>query len=175
MNNGSLTASVGLRVSGTKAPQGTATTSTLPSPDAGASAGVEARWTYGTGSGQVDLIVAQDRTLNATTAETLNLYDGTVKDLFGDAAAFRKLKFLGVWVVTGGDSAGVAVGGAASNATAAFFADATDKVKVFPSGPGFQTGSPAGVTVGATTCNLKVENLGAVAVTYRLVLGGTSA
>lgn len=168
-------ASFGASCDATYAPQGVS--STLNSTVIDQVANVQMTpLTYGTTSGKVDLITCSDRTLTATTAATYDLYTGTdLKDLDGLTCAFRKIKFIQISIVSGGDATGVRIGGAASNQWVAFFADVTDMAKIFPSGPPFVGGSPAGVAVGATTCNLKIENLGAVSVTYRVLIAGTSA
>jgi len=132
--------------------------------------------TYGTGSGAADILCFQTRTINATTTLTLDLYTGTdLKDVFGDTAALRKVKSIAVWVDSGGDTAGVRIGGAGTNPWPAFFADgASDKHLIFPSGPPYLGGSPAGVAVGALKCNLKIENLGTVSVVVGIAVAGTS-
>lgn len=173
MTAGTVRVSNGAKVSGTYPPQGV--TGELNNFVVSQSADAAAALSYGTASGQADLLVCQDRTLAATTAATYDLYTGTdLKDLAGLTAALRKVKYLGVFIVSGGDTAGVAIGGAA-NPWPGFFADVSDKAKIFPSGPPYQGGSPAGVaTVVTTGINLKVENLGAVSVTVRIVIAGTS-
>lgn len=132
---------------------------------------------YGTSSAQADIIVQRTRTLNAATAETLDLYSGggtTLNDLFDDVAAFRKVKFLSISVDSGGDTSGVRIGAANTNEWVGFFDAAGDMIKIFPGGPPFAVGSPAGVAVGSTTKHLKIENLGAAAVTYTITVAGTS-
>jgi len=174
MTDGYLRASTSLRVKGVFPPQGV--TGSLSSHTINQAAGVTVgTLTYGTTSGKVDLIVVQDRTLTATTAATYDLYTGgDLKDLDGLTAALRKVKYVQVSIVSGGDSSGVRVGGAASDEWVGFFAAAGDMHLIFPSGPPFLGGSPAGKAVGAATKNLKVENLGAVSVTVRIVIAGTS-
>lgn len=132
--------------------------------------------TYGTASGQVDLVTCSQRTVNAASSATYDLYTGTdLKDLLGGTCAFRKVKYVLVTIESGGDASGVVVGGAASDEWVGFFSAAGDKLKIFPGGPAFQAGSPAGVAVGAATKNLKIENAGAAAVTVSIVVAGTSA
>jgi hypothetical protein len=132
--------------------------------------------TYGTASGQADIFCFQTRTILAAATLTLDLYTGTdLKDLFGDTAALRKVKGLCVWVDSGGDASGVRVGGAASDAWVAFFANTSDKHLIFPSGPPYLGGSPAGVAVGNTTKNLLLENLSAVTAVVGIAIAGTSA
>lgn len=169
-----LRASFGMACDSTYAPQGV--TSTLNSTTVSQTANSQmTTLTYGTTSGKVDLISCSDRTLTATTAVTYDLYTGTdLKDLNGLTCAFRKIKFISITIISGGDATGVQIGGAAATQWVAFFADVTDKAKIFPSGPPFVQGSPAGVAVGAATNLFKVENLGAVSVTYRILIAGTS-
>lgn len=132
--------------------------------------------TYGTTSGKADIVVYQTRTLATVTAATYDLYTGTdLKDIFGDTAAFRKIKSLCVWVDSGGDAAGVTIGAAGSNIWPAFFGNSSDVWNIFPSGPPLVGGSPAGVAVGAATCNLKILNNGAVSVVVGIAIAGTSA
>lgn len=131
---------------------------------------------YGTGSGQFDILCFQTRTINAASTLTLDLYAGTdLEDVFDKTAPLRKVKGLCVWVDSGGDTAGVAVGGAASDTWVAFFAHTSDKHLIFPSGPAYLGGSPAGVAVGSSTKNLLIENLGAVSVVVGIAVAGTSA
>jgi hypothetical protein len=121
--------------------------------------------TYGTGSGKIDIFCAGEFILPASSSLTLNLFDGgaTTSDLVrivtGAAAGMILCKSLTVSVVAGGDSSGVAVGGAASNAFFGFLNASTDKVKIYPDGPALTMGSPAGATVSSSAKNVKIENL----------------
>lgn len=130
--------------------------------------------TYGTGSGQADQFVVLTKTISATTAATYDLYTGTdLKDLFVDTAAGRKLKSIVIWVDSGGDSSGVRIGGGSQPIP--LFVDSSDKFDIFPSGPPFMAGSPAGIAIGAATNNLRIENLGAVSVVVGIALAMTSS
>lgn len=174
MTDGRVTASTKLSVTGRYPPQGVSSSLAESRISQGASVDIESL-AFGTASGQVDLISCSDRTIAATTTATYDLYTGTdLKDLSGLTCAFRKVKMVQVSIVDGGTATGVRIGGAAANAWVAFFADATDKSLIFPSGPPFLQGSPAGVAVGSSTKNLLVENLGASPVTVRIVIAGTS-
>lgn len=171
MTTGTSQVSVGISATGTLTPSG----GSLATNTSAASAGITQSTSYGTGSGQADLFVLREKTLTAGASATYDLYTGTdLPDVFGDTAAFRKLKEVVIWVSSGGDASGVRIGGAASNPTLMNFADASDKALIFPSGLPFVAGSPAGFTVSAGAANLKVENLGAVSVTVRVWLAGTS-
>lgn len=131
------------------------------------------RLPFGVGAGTASLVVVTARSLAAGSSETLNLYDGSLLDVYGDAAPFRVLRGVSVWVESDGDSAGVTFGDAASNATPLFFGDPAHTQTVYPGGPAAVGGSPAGVTVTASTCNLKIVNNGAVPVSYGLLLLGS--
>jgi hypothetical protein len=158
------------------AAQGTASPNGLETPTANASGTASLSLATGTSSGQCDIICAGEFTLAGGASVTWDLYTGTdFKDVFGQTAAFRKLRGVAVVIVSGGDASGVIVGNAASNQTPLFFGAATQTWTVFPSGPPMVGGSPAGIAVGNTTCNLKVANAGAVSVTFRVLLAGTSA
>lgn len=178
MIDGEVSASTACSVRGTYPPQGVS--STLRNTAIAQSADADTTTlTYGTASGNVDLITCSDRTLaiqgTAGDDATYDLYTGTdLKDLDGLTCAFRKVKFIQISIISGGDTLGVRIGGAASNEWVGFFAAAGDKHLIFPGGPAYQAGSPAGIAVGSSTKNLFIENLGAAAVTLRIVIAGTS-
>lgn len=173
-----LVASSAVAVSATYPPQGVA--STLANARISQIANVTVTsMTFGTASGLVDLITCSDRTYTAaggaTPSVTYDLFTGTdLKDLDGQTCAFRKVKFIQVSIVSGGDAAGIRIGGAAADAWTAFFSAITHKALIFPSGPAYVGGSPAGVAVGTLTKNLFIENLSAVAVTVRILIAGSS-
>jgi hypothetical protein len=114
-------------------------------------------------------------TLAAGASKTYDLYGGTdLPDLFGDPAPLRTLRAVAVVIESGGDAAGVKVGNAATPC-GLFFGTATDTQLIFPNGPSFLQGSPAGVAVTAGANNLKVQNLGAVPVTVTVHAAGVKA
>ena len=176
MNGGTFRASTGITATGVKAPQGNGLDEFLSDAKVTASGSAQQSVSYGTGEGRFDLMVSQTRGLGPGASETFDLYTGTdVLTVFGETANFRVIRTVGIYVVSGGDTSGVAIGGASSNVWTGFFSDSTDKVKVFPSGPALVMGAPGGVAVTSTTCNLKVANLGAVSVSYRLIIVGAAA
>lgn len=129
--------------------------------------------TFGTASGQFDTPAVKSVVLGAGASVTYDLYTGSdILQLDGSAAPFRTVKYVGVFILSGGDASGISVGGAASNAWGAFFADASDIAKHFPSGVPFQQSSPAGVSVGSSTKNFNIANNGAVDVTLGVVVAG---
>lgn len=143
-------------------------TATLPLPP------VVASLLFGAASGQMNLLVCQSRGLQAGASETLDLFTGTdAKDIDGQTAAFRLLKWAIFWVIAGGDSTGVTVGNAASNAQLMTLGGTTPTATIYPSGPPLLLGSPAGSVVDASHKNLKVLNNSPTAlVTYGLLLAG---
>lgn len=129
---------------------------------------------HGTATGEVDTIVCQDRVISAGSSVTYDLYTGTdLLDLNSGTAAFRLIRYIGVFIESGGDSSGVRVGGASSNEWIGFFVAAGDKQDIFPDALPWQASSRVGKSVGSSTKNFKIENLGAVAVTVRIAIGGT--
>lgn len=168
-------ASTGINLSGTFAPAQGVTTEDIRNTIVPQRASAQSSLTFGTTSGKADILICQDRTLIAVMAATYDLYTGTdLKDINGLTAALRKVKYLGVVILSGGDTAGVAIGNAA-NPWPGFFGASNDIAKIFPDGPSYQGGSPAGVALTVTTnINLKIENLGAVPVTFRVIIAGTS-
>lgn len=178
LTGGSIQGATSIQVKGTAAPQGTASSSTLQALTTTVTGSAQESLTYGTGSGQVNLIVAQDRTLAASTSETLDLYGSTtpLADIFGASALFRHIKYIAIYIVSGGDVNGLAIGNAASNPFLGPLGGTTPTILVYPGGPGFQIGEPtAGWAVSSTAGQLKIANeSSAASVTYRLVIGGTS-
>jgi hypothetical protein len=173
---GSLRTTIGTTVRGVYPPQGDATDPPLASTTVSHFANDQpAILQFGTGAGTFDLLSCSDREIPAVSSVTYDLYTGTdLAGLVGETAAFRHVRMLKISIVSGGDTSGVRVGGAASDEWVGFFESAGDSLDIFPDGPPFMVGSPAGKAVGAATKNLKIENLGAVEVVVRIVIGGTA-
>lgn len=173
MSSGTLVVETGFRASGTYPPPGLATE--LNAATVRQVFNVQANHSFGTAEGEVDTIVVQDRSLTASGTATYDLYTGTdLLDINSGNAPFRRVRYFGVAVISGGDSSGVAIGAASSNIWVGFFSDSSDKHKIYPDGPAYQGGSPAGATVTSTTKNIKFENLSTSAsVVIRIVVGGT--
>jgi hypothetical protein len=155
-------------------PQGTATVA-LDKPTTSAVGSGELNLSFGTGSGEADIHCAGDFTLTAGASVTWDIYTGTdFKDVFNQTAAFRKLKGIFVAITSGGDTAGVTIGNAASNQCGLWFGAVTATWKIYPSGTPFIGSQPAGLTIAAGNANLKITNSSAVSVTVRVVLSGSS-
>jgi len=168
-----------VQLSGTLPPPGSAPSNTLPGSTANPTATTKQELTYGLSDGEIDVPLTGEYLIAAGGALTLNLYDGgtTASDLtnlFGGASNLRVVRSLTFAVVSGGDSSGVAIGGAASNEFYGFFAAAGDKVKIYPDGPALALGSPAGAAVTSSAKNVKIENLGAAEVVVRVSAAGAS-
>jgi hypothetical protein len=159
-------------------PQGTSATVLLPQPAAGATGSGEQDVAFGTASGQGDLFCAGDfdlAPLGMGGTKTFDLFAGTdFKDLFGQTAAFRKLKAIFVGIVTGGDTAGVTIGNAGASPLGVWFGAVGSTWTIYPGGVPFVGGQPAGVTVDNTHKNVLLTNGSAVAVTVRVILVGSS-
>ncbi len=156
-------------------PQGTASPSGLESPSADAQGTGSQTLSYGTSSGAADILCAGDFTLAAAGTVEWDLFTGTdFKDVFGQTAAFRKLRGLFIAITDGGDTAGVTIGDAATDPNPLFFGAVDQTWTIFPDGPPMMGGSPAGVAVAGATSNLLITNNGAVEVTVRVMLAGTS-
>jgi hypothetical protein len=128
---------------------------------------------HGTGSGQADLIFADQRTIANSSSEELDL-SGTLKNAFGDNQAFVKIK--GLLIKNLSPTQTLTIGGAASNAWAAWAGAANDVVKIGPGG-WHVFGEPAGFAVTAGTGDLlKIAN-GAAGdpADYIIAIIGTSA
>lgn len=168
-------ATVGVSVSASRSAQGNASPLTLPAPRTDASATAEHQIAFGTATAEGDIVCAKQDKLNPGAIATYDLYTGAdVLDLLAGAAPLRTLRGIVVVINSGGDAAGVRIGGAASNAHPLFFAAANDMQLIAPGGPAFIQGTPTGVAITTLLRNLKIENLGAVAVTYTVYLCGAS-
>lgn len=178
LTGGTVVGATSIQIKGTAAPQGTASSSSLQSLSTTVTGGAQESLTFGTGSGQANLIVAQDRTLAASSNETLDLYGSTtpLADIFGASALFRHIKYVAVYIVSGGDVNGLLIGGAGSNPFLGPLGGTSPTVLVYPNGPGFQVGEPtAGWSATTSAGQLKIANeSSAVSVTYRIVIGGTT-
>jgi hypothetical protein len=177
MDAGKLTSTAAFDLFGTLAAQGTASTLTVPAAVRAAARSVQVRFTFGTGAGQVDTLVVQERALAASASETLDLSDGSLLDIFGEANGLQTLKYLLVTLIanpagtTGASS--LTVGAAASNAHALWLGSGTDTASVVKDGVPLQMGDGTGKAVDGTHKNLKVLNAdGTNAATYLLVLAG---
>ena len=173
---GALQISTQAKLSGLQiAPQGTATNVTLPNPTAEATASGTAAFAFGTGSGQCSIYCTADYLLNASGTVTIDIYANGLPNALGGDANFRTLKACVFSIVTGGDTAGVTIGNAASNAHALFFGTQTSTWTIYPGASGIPLSgsSAAGATVDATHRNIKItNNSSSVAVTVRVVLAG---
>lgn len=132
---------------------------------------------YGTGVGTASIIVSQSYVISAGATLTLDLYDGSLTDIAGSAAAFRLLRAYAIAIAGGGDSAGVTIGNAGSNPHPLFFGATSATKTIYPSSDSDGGGNSAGVGVAvtATVRNVKLVNNGAVPVTVSVNFAGTQA
>ena len=169
MTDGTWKLSTALRVRGSKTAGNAAAATPYALTD-----GVQQALSFGLGDGAVTVFVSQFRTLVAGAAETHDLYDGSLLDVFGDPATFRVLRAYAVWVESGGDAAGLTVSNAASNSCPLWHGAAWQKT-LYPDSPGDSGGQKAGLAVSSAASRFTVTNNAAVATTYGLFLAGTLA
>lgn len=176
LTGGTFQISAAARISGaTIAPQGDASSNGLSSPTADATGSGQQNTDYGTASSQADILCAGDFDIPAGGTLTIDIYTGSdLPNVFGGAAPFRTLRSVLFAITAGGDSSGVVVGNAASNANQMFFGAQTHTWTIFPSGPPLVGGSDAGVAVDATHKNINLHNAGAADATVRIMLAGGS-
>lgn len=140
--------------------------------------GISPTITVGTGSGYADYFIERTVVIPALSSVTLDLYAGTdLKSIEDTNAPLAAVKLILVWLdADTGDTSGVRVGpSGVSNGWLANFRTASDYAVIYPGGPAWQAGSPAGITVSSTSKNLKLENLGAVAATASIKIAGSSS
>jgi hypothetical protein len=130
---------------------------------------------YGAGSSLFNQIIVRTVDLNPGVSATYDLYTGTdLPNVLSETAALRAVMSASVYVVSGGDATGVIIGDAATDVWAANFGGTTETATIYPGGPPWQCGKPAGIAVTSSAKNLKIENAGAVAVTVRISICGSS-
>ena len=125
----------------------------------------------GTGNNQASKVFADQRSLNATTAEDLDLAGGSLPDPVGVALTFATVKAL---LVRSADAnVGVLRVGGDANFVPLFGA-AADFIIVNPGGTLLLVAPLTGYTVtGGSGDIIQVENTGASAATYDIIIIGT--
>ncbi len=127
----------------------------------------------GTGANQSDLIYSDQRTLNASASETLDLT--ALTNAFGAAINFAKVKAILI-KASSGNTNNVAYG----NATAPFIGPlsvGTATISLPPDGAMMLAAPGSGWTVtGGSADEIKIANsAGSTTVTYDIIIIGTSA
>jgi hypothetical protein len=125
---------------------------------------------YGTASGQSNILIYATVTINASSSLTININTGAV-DIFGaTAATMLHLKYIGIFITSGGDVNGLLIDGSASNPFLGYGIAGTTGPIIYPNGTGFQAGEPTvGITVSSGAANIKLTNESsavAIVVTY---------
>lgn len=132
--------------------------------------------TNGTGANQADKVFSDQRTLSASSSESLDLA-GSLTDAFGATITFARIKLIMI-SASSANANNVLVGGAASNQFINWVGDATDVVVIRPGGVFLLAAADATAyaVTAATGDLLKVANSGSgTSVTYDVVLIGASA
>lgn len=136
----------------------------------------EFTWASGTGADQADLIFHDQRTLNASANEELDLA-ASLTDKLGNTLTFVEIMAIMVFAAAANTN-NVQVGGSAANGFVNWVANATDIINVRPGGMLLLIARDAtGYAVTAGTGDLlKLTNSGAgTSVTYDIILIGRSA
>ena len=133
----------------------------------------------GTGDDQADLIWHDERTLAAAASENLDL-TALATVIFGGTVPINFAKVKAILIVNTSTTAGheLLVGGAGAGQAFAtpFNNNVSAKVGVGPDSPLLLVNKQSGWAVTAGTGDiLRVQNSGASAATYRIVIVGTSA
>lgn len=131
-------------------------------------------FTNGTGADQANQTFVDTRTLSASATENLDLAGG-LTDAFGTTLTMTRIKAMVIQAARSNVN-DVMVGGAASNAIAALFGDATDVARIKPGGMIMWVAPDAtGYPITATTADLlKIANsAGSTSVTYTIAILAT--
>lgn len=142
-------------------------------------------FTFGTSTNNVNQIYAAVRTLNANTAEDLDLY-GSLTNPLGETISFATVKFVLLWLmgsadtapgddtITGTAAASITIGGDASGAPL-FLGSNTNTLTVKNGGFLFHSQPGTGWTVTNSTADiLQVNNDDlSLQAKYLIVVGGT--
>jgi hypothetical protein len=128
----------------------------------------------GTGSSQADKVFSDQRTIVASSSETLDLT--ALTDPFGVTLTFAKVKAILI-VASANNTNDVVIGNAASNPFLGPLAGTTPTITLKPGGAVLLTAPVGGWTVtDSSTDNLKVANSSSgSSVVYDVVIIGTSA
>jgi hypothetical protein len=165
----SLTATYAASLSGTQVNALDLGTNTFPF-----SSALSGRFTSGVGSGMVDLLFSDSRTLSASATEDLDLA-GSLVDAMGATLTFVKLKAILI-KASSANTNNVVLSRPASNGVP-LFAAASDAISIMPGGCFLWVAPVAGVTVTAATGDLitLTNSAGGTGVTFEIVIMGTSA
>ena len=106
-------------------------------------------FTDGTGDDQVDLVFTDQRTINASSDDELDLY-GSLTDAFGNTLNFAKVKVI-VIKASAANSNNINIGGSASNPFDGPFLSSSDIHVLQPDGIYVTTAPNTGYTVTAST------------------------
>lgn len=135
---------------------------------------VDVRFKTGTGSGQVDKIWSDRRTLAASGTDTLDLA-GVLTDSFGTAITFARVKMVAIRNRSSTDGVDLRAGPDATGGWVGMFIDASDRNRIAAGGL-LVWYDPNGQAVGAgATDELWVQNDGTASCDYDIVVVGTSA
>lgn len=175
-----FTAVNSFRVSALKPAPGSVAGSTLAVLGRTEESSVSTSLAFGTGSGQGDHVVVQDRTLNAGASEELDLNAG-LTDLLGvPSTGFTSIKYLRVQLITNPDAtpdgSGLVIGNASATQFLGWFGAAAHTHALEKGGQPYVAGSPGGKAVSGSVKLLKLANSdGGNKTSYRITIVGVAA
>lgn len=177
MTNGRITATSGVQVYGVMTPPGTASASTIPDNVRAFAQTWSNVYQYGTTSGKINTIVCQERTLAGAASESLNLFDGSMLDIFDKDGAISNIKFIMIAQIdnpSGTNASSMTVGNAAATIQQLWFSASTGTYTITgTTAVPFMQGDNIGKTVDNTAKLVKVLNNDAVnSLTYMILYGG---
>lgn len=177
MNSGNVRIISGFTFTGTQIAQGVAGLGLKPGKKADGKTFAKTLQ-YGTASGLIDTIIFQPRELAGAATETLNLFDGSLLDIFKETGGLQTLREIYIQQIANADastaSTGATIGNAALNGTQLWFGAVTHTYTLNGlTGIPFHQGDDAGVTIDNTHKNVLITNNHATRkFTYLLALAG---
>lgn len=160
--------------------QGTASLFTLSQAKRSLSKQIANSLQAGTGSAQIDALIVREDTLAGSGFFEYDLFDGTVLDIFDQATILQSIKFIWIGMIAnpGGatSASSITIGNAVAEPLQLWFGSDTHTQTIYPEGPPFCQGNPAGLTVDALNNRVRVLNNDAVnQASYVIVIGGVRA
>ena len=132
---------------------------------------IEQAFTYGTGSGQANILFHDQRQLADAASEDLDLY-GSLANAFGTTLNFAKVKALIIKNLSSTQT--LSVGGAAATQFSNWVANVNDIV-VLPPGSFLCLVNPAGYAVTSILDLLKIANSAGAVCDYEIIIIGNTA
>jgi len=125
-------------------------------------------WTWGTGANQINCLFHDKRTTD-DTGETLNIFDGSLSDCFGNALTMAAIKFL--YIKNTHATLILEIFGNTS-LDLLLITGTTDALEIPPGGEFYWSGPTAAGIVTSTNVNLYIASTTAATISYDIIVGG---